>query len=71
LGIRVGGSYVPNNGISRDRIGDVLAIDDDGGRGRLCPQEQQRNEDQTFHDEASISLLRSEFVAHSLLLQVG
>ena len=33
LGIHVGGSYVPNNGISRDSIGDIVAVDDDGGRG--------------------------------------
>src|SRR4029077_1493536 len=62
LGIRVGGSYVPNNGISRDSLGDIVPIDDDRGRGHggLCPKEQQRNEDQTFHDEPSISLLSSE-----------
>ena len=56
FGIRIGGSYVPNNGISRNSLGDIVAIDDDGGRGHggLRPQEQQRNEDQTFHDEPSI-----------------
>jgi hypothetical protein len=42
----------------------MVAIDDDGGRGHggSCPQEQQRNEDQTFHDEPSISLLSSKLL---------
>jgi hypothetical protein len=64
FGIGIGSSYVPNHGISRDSLGDIVAIHDDGGRGHggLCPQEQQRNEDQTFHDEPSVSLLSSELL---------
>src|SRR5262245_56086326 len=61
LGIGIGGSYVPNNGISRDGLGDIVAIDNDRGRGHRgwYPQEQQWNEEQTFHDEPSVSLLSS------------
>src|SRR6266403_2367135 len=61
FGICIGSSYVPNNGISRDSLGDIVAIDDGGGRGQggLRPQERQRNEYQTFHDEPSVSSLLS------------
>src|SRR6516164_3738925 len=62
----VGGrrSYVPNNRIARNSLGDIVAIDD-GGRcrhGGLRPQDQKRNEYQAFHDEPlrSFSLLMSE-----------
>src|SRR5262249_38026103 len=59
FGIGIGSSYVPNNGISPDGLGDIVAIDDSGGRshGGLRPQERKRNENQTFHDEASVSCL--------------
>ena len=61
FGICIGSSHVPNNGISRDGLGDIVAIDDGGGRsqGGLRPQERKRNEDQTFHDEPSVSSLLS------------
>src|SRR5713101_5909620 len=61
FGICIGSSYVPNNGISRDSLGDIVAIDDGGGRGQggLRPQERKRNEYQTFHDEPSVSSLLS------------
>src|SRR5262245_21728664 len=64
LGIGIGASYVPNNGISRDRLGHIAAIDNNRGRGHRgwYPQEQQRNEEQTFHDEPSVSLLSSELL---------
>src|SRR5713101_3390358 len=61
FGICIGSSYVPNNGISRDSLGDIVAIDDGGGRGQggLRPQERKRNEYQKFHDEPSVSSLLS------------
>src|SRR5262245_2957449 len=33
FGIGIGGSYVPNNRISRDSPGDIVSIDDGLGRG--------------------------------------
>src|SRR5215510_3002084 len=61
FGIGIGGSYVPNNGISRDSRGDIVTIDDGPGRGQddLRPQQRKRNEHQTFHDEPSVSSLLS------------
>ena len=53
--IGIGSSYVPNNGIARDSLGDILAINDDGRRGcgGLRPQERKRNGYETFHDTPS------------------
>ena len=67
FGIGIGRSYVPNNGISRNSLGDIVAIDDGGGRGYggLRPQEQKRNENQTFHDQ-----LLSVFIFRIFLLEV-
>src|SRR6516164_1728099 len=58
-GIGIGRSYVPNNRISRDSLGDIGAIDDNWGRGHggFCPQKQYRNKHQTFHGRASVSSL--------------
>src|SRR5262245_31065281 len=55
--IGIGSSYVPNDGIPRDRLGDILAIDDDSRRGcgGLRPQQRKRNEYETFHDKPSVS----------------
>ena len=57
FGIGSGGSYVPNNRITRNSRGDIVAVDDSGRRrhGGLRPQDQKRNEYQAPHDE----LLRS------------
>jgi hypothetical protein len=51
--IGIGSSYVPNNSISPDSLGDLVGIDDGGGPGHgdLRPQEEQRNEYPMAHDE--------------------
>jgi hypothetical protein len=38
LGIGIGGSYVPNNDISRDGLGDIVTIDNDRGRSKEKPR---------------------------------
>src|SRR4029078_10466567 len=64
LGIGRPSPHVPSTRIARDRRGDIVAIDDNGGRrhGGLRPQDQKRNEYQAFHDELPpfFSLLMSE-----------
>src|SRR5262249_38097881 len=58
-------SYVPNNRIARNGLGDIVAIDDGGRRrhGGLRPRDQKQNEYQAFHDE----LLRSFYLLMSEL----
>ncbi len=55
-GVDVCGSHVPNKGVSCDRVGNILGIDN-GGRGHsnFCPKERKRNDQQTFHDQFSVS----------------
>src|SRR5438067_2268383 len=55
--IGVGSSNVPNDGIPRDSLGDILTIDDDSRRGcsALRPQKRKRNEYETFHNKPSSS----------------
>src|SRR5205823_3727667 len=55
--VGIGSSYVPNEGIPRDSLSDILAINDDSrsGGGGLCPQERKRHEYETFHDKPSVS----------------
>src|SRR5262249_44171006 len=57
FGIGIGSSYVPNNRIPRDSLGDILAINDGSRRGcgGLRPQERKRNEYETFHNTPSVS----------------
>src|ERR1700732_5463077 len=59
FGICIGSSYVPNNGISRDSLGDIVAIDDGGGGGQggLRRQGRKRDEDQTFYEKPPVSPL--------------
>ena len=67
FGVGLGRAYVPNDGISRERLGDIGAIDDGGGRGyrSLRPQEPKRNENHMFHDQ-----ILSVFVFRIFLLEV-